>query len=64
MKRINKNSLTLLSLGITLLSLSFIIEHYFLLSDGANGLLKGVSIGLLLLNLIVSFKAKKQQVKM
>ena len=59
--QLNKTSLTLLILGLLLMSLSFIIKRYTSLSDGEIGFIKGVSIGLLIVSLITSPKQKKQQ---
>lgn len=61
MKQLNKTSLALLILGTLLMSLSFIIKRYASLSDGAIGFIKGISIGLLIVSLIISSKQKKQQ---
>lgn len=61
MKQLNKTHTTLLILGTLLLGASFIIKRYVSLSDGTDGFLKGISIGLLILSLIVSFKQRKQQ---
>lgn len=61
MKRSNKTNVTLLLLGTILLSTGFISKRYATLSDGMDGFIKGISIGLLLLSLIIFFKQRKQQ---
>lgn len=49
MKRSNKSYILLVVFGVLLMSLSFIIQHYIPLPDMVDGILKGTSIGLLLL---------------
>jgi hypothetical protein len=64
MKLLNKTNVTLLILGTILLSSSFIIKRYTSLSDGVDGFIKGIAIGLLILCLIVLFKQRKQQAQL
>ena len=64
MKRLNKKSIALLIVGTFLLSLSFVIKRYLLLSDGIDGFIKGISIGLLILSLVGLSKQRKQQTQL
>jgi len=64
MKQRNKTSLTLLIVGTILLSSGFIIKRYILSSDGTYGFIKGISIGLLILSLIVFVRQRKQQAEL
>ncbi|WP_375561135.1 hypothetical protein ACE193_00850 [Bernardetia sp. OM2101] len=57
MKRPNKNYILLVVFGVLLMSLSFIFQHYTHLPDIVDGILKGTSIGLLLLGIV--FLSKK-----
>ncbi|WP_338791031.1 hypothetical protein V9L05_23095 (plasmid) [Bernardetia sp. Wsw4-3y2] len=51
MKRSNKNYILLIVFGVLLMSFSFISQHYTHIPDIVDGMLKGTSIGLLLLGL-------------
>lgn len=62
MKRLNKNYILLIVFGVLLMSLSFIFQHYTHLPDIINGILKGTSIGLLLLGIIFLYKERIGQV--
>ena len=64
MKQFNKGGLPLLILGTILLGSSFIINRYILLSDGMNGFIKGITIGLLILSLISFAKQRKLQAQL
>lgn len=64
MKPLNKKSLAFLIVGILLMSASFIIKRYVVLSDGIDGLIKGVSIGLLLVSVLSIAKQKKHQAQL
>lgn len=64
MTQLNKTNVTLLILGTLLLSSSFIIKRYTSLLDGTDGFIKGISIGLLILSLIVFLKQRKQQTQL
>jgi uncharacterized membrane protein len=52
MQRIEKKHLALLFAGTICMSMSFILNHYFSISDSLDGFLKGIAIGLLLLTLL------------
>ncbi|WP_423148364.1 hypothetical protein [Rubrolithibacter danxiaensis] len=64
MKPLNKTSLTLLILGTSVLASSFVIKHYLVLSDGTDGFIKGISIGLLIVSLIRLSKQRRQQAQL
>lgn len=53
MKRTDKRYLVLVALGALVMSLSFILKHYLVVGDAADGFLKGFSIGLMILSLIL-----------
>lgn len=62
MKRSNKNYIVLVILGVLFMSLSFIFQHYAYIPDIVDGILKGISIGLLLLGVVFLYKEKIEQV--
>jgi uncharacterized protein YybS (DUF2232 family) len=53
MQRLENKHLALLFAGTVLMSMSFILKHYFALSDSLDGFVKGIAIGLLLLTLLL-----------
>jgi hypothetical protein len=55
----SKKSLLLLILGTLIMSLSFILKHYMMLTDLTDGLLKGFAIGLLIVSLLLIPKQVK-----
>ena len=61
MKYLNKSYIILVFLGVLLMSLSFIFQHYANIPDIVNGILKGTSIGLLLLGIVFLSKEKIEQ---
>lgn len=60
MQKSNPVQLILLILGVCVLSASFILRRFFPVSDMADGLIKGIAIGLLVLSFLVWNKQKKQ----
>lgn len=62
MKRSNKNYILLVAFGVLLMSLSFIFQYYTDLPDIIDGILKGTSLGLLLLGIVFLSKEKIEQV--
>jgi polyferredoxin len=60
MKRSNKNYILFVFFGILLMS--FIFQHYANIPDIVDEILKGTSIGLLLLGVIFLSKEKIEQV--
>jgi hypothetical protein len=61
MKRINGKYLVLLTAGALLMSVSLILKHYFTITDAADGFLKGMGLGLMILALILTTKKKKKE---
>lgn len=49
----------IIPIGLLLLSTSFIIEHFFIVPDFFDGILKGVGIGIILLALIKQGSVKR-----
>lgn len=64
LQQLNKTNLTLLILGILVLSSSFVVKRYTLLSDAGDGFLKGISIGLLVQSVILIFQQRKRQAEL
>ena len=58
MKKIDINKL-LLPIGLLLMPLTFIIKHFVEVPDFADGLFKGVAIGVLILALLNQNKMKR-----
>ncbi|WP_242922835.1 hypothetical protein [Pontibacter liquoris] len=52
----SRKSLLLLVLGAVTLSFSFIVKQYFPLTDAADGFIKGLAIGLVILSIILFSK--------
>jgi hypothetical protein len=59
MKQLNKTNVALLVAGIVLLNSDFIIKRYTSISDATDGFIKGLSIGLLVLSLLVFLRQKR-----
>lgn len=59
MKRIDRKQQLLLSLGLFVISSSFILKHFINLSDAENGFIIGVGIGLEIVSLIYYRKKRK-----
>lgn len=53
MQRMENKHLAFLFVGMILMGMSFVLKHYFSLSDSLDGFVKGVAIGVLILTLIV-----------
>jgi len=51
-----RKPLLLLVLGAVTLSLSFIVKQYFPLTDAADGFIKGLALGLMILSIILLSK--------
>ena len=49
----------LLPIGLLLLSASFILKHFFVLPDFADGFLKGIGIGIIFISLIRQWYLKQ-----
>jgi hypothetical protein len=62
MKSSNKNYILLVIFGVLFMSLSFVFQHYTHIPDIVNGILKGASIGLLLLGVVFLSKEKIEQI--
>lgn len=62
MKRSNKTYIFLVIFGILLMNLSFIFQYYIQIPDIVDGILKGISVGLLLLGIIFLSKEHIEQV--
>ena len=54
-----KKPLYLLALGALIMSAPFILQQFMVLDDGANGLIRGVGIGLMVVSLIFSAKQRR-----
>ncbi|SHF99116.1 hypothetical protein [Flavisolibacter ginsengisoli] len=59
MKQLNKTNVALLVAGVVLLNSGFIIKRYMSISDATDGFIKGLSIGLLVLSLLVFLRQKR-----
>lgn len=62
MKRSNKTYIFLVIFGILLMNSSFIFQYYIQIPDIVDGILKGISVGLLLLGIIFLSKEHIEQV--
>lgn len=59
MQRIERKHIALFLAGTAFVSASFILRHYFPLSDSADGFLKGMGIGFLILTLLLISRHQK-----
>jgi hypothetical protein len=64
MKQLNKTNVALLVAGLLLLNSGFIIKRYMSVSDATDGFIKGLSIGLLILSLIVLIRQKRRSAEL
>ncbi|WP_338766630.1 hypothetical protein WAF17_04210 [Bernardetia sp. ABR2-2B] len=62
MKNLNKSYLLLITFAALLMFLSFICQYYIQIPDIINGILKGTSIGLLLLGVALLSKQHIERV--
>jgi hypothetical protein len=51
----------MISLGLLLLSASFLLKHFFAIPDFFDGFLKGISIGVILISVILKWYAKQNE---
>jgi hypothetical protein len=64
MKQLNKTNVALLVAGLLLLNSGFIINRYTTISDAMDGFIKGLSIGLMILSLIVLIRQKRRSAQL
>ena len=59
MKRISRRDTALLVIGAFVMSLSFILQRFFVVTDTLDGLLKGAAVGFMMLSLLRTYQDQK-----
>lgn len=59
MKRMSRRDIALLVIGAFVMSVSFILQRFIVVTDTLDGLLKGAAVGLMMLSLIRTYQEQK-----